>query len=297
MSYKNLKEILSSGLSPAEMELAIQRLNGQVSKAEAQSLAPTHAALDEKGRYVLRSVLTAVKPSVSGNITRLVPCESDDPEVCGRFMAVFGHALQQRNKQLVLSPLSEFVNRSRPNTTGQRGELQQRNLSWVVGGWALIGEQRLGGTGPGIPFAFHGMIGDNQSSLSGRESYTVKVDPGQATVEESLRLTVESLLAGLWGHNGNAELFGDAPSAIETATACSRIGRFGITVDRQSTGGPKFVQNGEVVEAKAVTGVTGRRRDTQTETTGDKPTGGSNFAKLAAEARALRAQAQKEANG
>lgn len=250
MSFKSIGEILSSGLSQAEQELAINRL---LQKQEQYDAKPAYATVDAAERYILQSVLTSVKPVSRGNVTRLVVCESDDPDMCGRFLAVFGHSFQQRNKQLVLTPLSEFKIRERSTEPGKRGELRQKNLDWVVGGWAIIGEQRLGGVGPSIPFTFYGHIGNSESLLVGRSSYTAKVDPAHATVEESLRLTVENLLAGIWGHNGAREVYGDAESAVETAKACSRIGRFGITVDRQQTSGPRFIQGGEVVDAKVVT--------------------------------------------
>ncbi len=292
MSFHSIREILSSNLTQAEKELAIDRL---ISKQQEVEAKPTHASVDGENRYILRSVLTSVKAVKQGSVTRLVPCESTDEDACGRFLAVFGHSFQQQNKQLRLTPLSEFKIRERSTEPGKRGELRQKNLDWVVGGWALIGEQKLGGVGPSIPFTFYGHIGNSESVLVGRPSYTAKVDPAHATVEESLRLTVEGLLAGIWGHNGAAEVYGDAESAVETAKACSRIGRFGITVDRQQTSGPRFIQGGEIIDAKVVTAATGRMRVAEGTTTTTSSTGQS-YRDLAAEAKA-RVAAARAANG
>lgn len=255
---KTIREILASDLSDDMKELAIQRLQSQVGAVDD---TVTHAGLDGKGRYILRSVLTSVKPVVTGKVTRLVACADDDKAACGRFLAVFGHAFKQNNKALQLTPLDKFVMRGSFQANGQRGEARQKDLSWVVGGWAIIGEQRLGGTGPAIPFTYHGYIGNAESTLCGRPSYNAKVDPAQATVEEQLRLTVESLLATIWGHNGNAEVFGDVPSTIEAARAASRVGKFGLTLDKAHTAGPRFIENGEVVDAKVVQAATQKRGD------------------------------------
>ncbi len=269
MSFKNIAEILASDLSNEMKELAIQRLHGQ---QETVDDTVTHAKLDDKGRYILRSVLTSVKPVTVGKVTRLVACTDDDKAACGRFLAVFGHAFKQNNKALQLTPLDKFVMRGSFQANGQRGEARQKDLSWVVGGWAIIGEQRLGGTGPAIPFTYHGYIGNAESTLCGRSSYNVKVDPAQATVEEQLRLTVENLLATIWGHNGDAEVFGDVSSTIEAAKAASRVGKFGLTLDKASTAGPRFIENGEIVDAKVVQAATQKRSVTPTTNPGTETT-------------------------